>query len=83
MPVLLPKNAEKGKRPAQVRIAPIPQARTQRPQPVQRCSSMTGAAKPRWLMAPTGQDLSAGQGWFCGQREAWTLILTAFIWLRS
>ena len=29
--------------------------------------SIAGALKPLWERAPTGQTLTAGQGWFCGQ----------------
>lgn len=32
-------------------------------------SSITGAPKPTWLMAPTGHCLTMGQGWFCGQNS--------------
>lgn len=66
--------------------APIGQYLTHFRQPVHLSPSMSGRPTPCCDMAPTGQTLMDGHGWFWGQRSLRTVIFTgsssrSLIWM--
>lgn len=56
--------------------APYPQIFIHNPQFLQFSRSITGALfQLLWVIAPVGQYLTTGQGWFCGHLSFSTIIL--------
>ena len=54
-------------------MACLPQCPTHLPHSIHFSGSMTGSPNPDCVIAPTGQTVSSGHRWFCGQRRLSTV----------